>query len=204
MEDFILSYGLVALAGIFLLDDLGIPIPSGSILFSAGILAKKFPENFPLLSLWIIATIIPLIGNSILFYLGKHGARIWLQNHGHKIFLPQYRLKNAENFARKYGEKAVFFAAIISSVRAVSSVLAGSFSMPYKKFISYHIPGIIIWSTTLIFTGYFLGNKIWEYLQIYKHQGFIILGIILFIYILTKHKFFKKLTKFSPELNSKK
>ncbi len=189
MEGFIINYGILAVALLLFIDDLGIPLPGTTIIFSSAILASQSPE-INIWSLFFVALFIPPLGNMILFYFSRHGLRDWLETHGHKIFLPKKRLNKAQTIFDKYGEITVFFAAMITSVRSVSSVIAGGLKMNSFKFMIYHFLGVLVWASVIVGTGYFFGNHIWEILRT-KWEI-----IILFILIILSGKafwsFFKK------------
>lgn len=195
MSDFILNYGIFAIAGLLFIDDLGIPLPGSTIIFTAAVLART-NEQICLFKIIIIALLIPPIANSILFFWGKKGARKWLKSHGYKIFLPKERLKKAEIFFGKYGEKTVFFTAMIPSVRAVTSVIAGSLKMNPLKFLFFHFTGILIWATIFIGSGYFLGESIWAFLK--KNYQIVILFAFLLIFIKIVYE---KIMKINPSKN---
>ena len=164
MDKLVLEYEIFAIIVFLFIDDLGIPLPGATIVFTAAVLAKTTPE-ISIYSIFLIAIFIPPIANSILFFWGKDGARKWLKTHGHKIFLPDDRLKKADIFFKKHGEKTVFFAAMLSSVRAVTSIIAGSFNMHPVKFLMYHWAGVFVWASVLVGMGHFFGEAIWEILK---------------------------------------
>ena len=177
MEHFIENYGIFALAFCLLIDDMGVPFPTTTVIFSSAVLARTIPE-ISVFSLLFLAIFIPPVGNYILFYWGKHGARTWLNTHGHKFFLPNKRLKKADRFFKKYGEKTIFVGAMITSLRPVLSIIAGSSKMNPAKFAFYHFMGVIIWASVVIGTGYFWGEEI---VWIMKNNFKIVIVIILLI-----------------------
>ncbi len=164
MEEFIINYGILAVALLLFIDDLGVPLPGTTIIFTSAILASQSPE-INILYLFIVALFIPPLANMILFYFSRHGLRDWLDAHGHKVFLSQKRINKAQKIFDNYGEITVFFAAMITSVRAVSSIIAGGLKMNGLKFMIYHFLGVLVWASVVIGTGYFFGNHIWEILR---------------------------------------
>ncbi len=180
MENFLADYGLWALAFFLFIDDLGFPFPTTTIIFSLSVIAKTNPE----VSIWpilILAIIIPPISNSILFFASRHGLRNWLHKHGHRIFLTRKRIQKAEDYFNKYGEWTIFIAAMLTTIRPVSSVVAGSFDMNAKTFFKFHIPGLLIWAIFVTGSGYIFGNHVWEILQ--KCWPILLISIITFYII---------------------
>ncbi len=189
MEHFILEYGIIATAIILFIDDFGIPLPGSIILFSSSILARANPE-ISLLSLFLVAFLIPPISNGCLFFLGRHGARGWLHRHGHRIYLTEERIKKAESFFQKYGDKAVFIVAMMTSIRPVTSVVAGSMNMSPRRFFLFHLAGIFLWATIIVGSGYLLGEHLWRIVKGY--MGIIFLSILLFFVIKFAVEYFRK------------
>ncbi len=177
MEELVIQYGLYAIAFFLIIDDLGIPFPTSTIVFSSAVLAGSNPE-IDVKPIIIMAILLPPIGNNILFYWGKHGARTWLETHGHKFFLPNKRLQKAEVFFGKYGEKTIFLGSMITTIRPVLSLIAGSSNMHSVKFSFYNFLGICIWACGIVGSGYFLGESIWKMV---KEHWEITLGIVLII-----------------------
>ncbi len=187
MENFILEYGILAIGFVLFIDDLGIPLPGATIIFSSAVLARH-TSGIDVWSLFLVALLIPPIGNMILFYASRHGLRDWLDKHGHKVFLPKKRIDKAQKIFNKYGELTVFFAAMMSGIRAVSSVIAGGLKMNPLKFLFYHFLGVTIWASTVVSVGYFWGHEIVGILKTYWH----IFLILLLIFILFKTFIFFK------------
>ena len=155
------------------------------LFFSSAIIASQNPA-IDIFSILLIAIIVPPLGNGLLFYFGKHGARHWLKTHGHKIFLPNKRIKQAEKFFEQYGDKTVFIAAMVTSVRAVSSVIAGSLDMHPAKFFTYHFFGVLIWACSVVGIGYFWGDEIWYILQTHWKIIFTLVGVLLLLKLYPK------------------
>lgn len=179
MEDFIAEYGIWALAGILFIDDLGVPLPGTTLIFSAAVLASQGFPGIQLYQLILIAFLIPPISNGIIFFLGRHGARNWLKTHGHKFFLPEKQLQKAETFFQKYGEKTVFIAGMMSGLRAVGSLTAGSLGMKPYKFILYHFLGLSVWATIIVGGGYFFGEEIFQTVKTYWQPILLIIVILI-------------------------
>lgn len=180
MQEFVVQYGVFALAVLLFIDDFGIPLPASTLIFSTAVLARTNTEMSVLL-LFLVAVLIPPISNGTLFFLGKRGARNWLHRHGHRIYLTEKRMHKAESFFRKYGDKAVFIVAMLTSIRPVTSIIAGSMDMNPRRFFAFHMSGIICWASFLIGSGYLLGEHIWKIVR-GSVEG-IVGGILLFFLV---------------------
>ncbi len=189
MEDFLLEYGLYAFIGILFLDDLGFPLPASTVLFASSVYAHSHNE-FDITSMLITAIIIPPISNQIMFLLGKHGGKRWLETHGYKVFLPERRMKKAKEFLKRYGEKIIFLLSCATSVRPFSALIAGSLSMNHLRFTIFNILGVFVWAVANVSAGYILGEKIWTFLRGYWY--FPVLAIIIYSLIHILYLFIKR------------
>lgn len=181
MENFLNEYGVIALGTLLFIDELGVPLPMTTILFTTAIFIKAGSSNIPIESIYLIALFIPPISNTILFLAGKNGLRHWLKTHGHKVFLPNNRIQKAEKIFNKYGDKTVLLVAIIPGIRPVASVIAGSLNMKNSKFFFFHFLGLFLWANIVVGTGYFFGNDIINIVKTYKE---VVIGVaLIFIFI---------------------
>ncbi len=193
MEDFLINHGIWVLGLCFLIDDLGVPFPSGTTLFLGAIMARTTPQVY-LWQLFFVALIFPATGNFALFYAGKHGAKKWLHTHGHKIFLPEERLLKMEKFFQhRHGLVAVFLASMVTNMRPFFAIIAGGSQMKFKKFWVANISGILCWETIVISAGYLIGEHARD---IWQEQWPVLLAIIIalltgWIWLKITNKFFK-------------
>lgn len=192
MIDFFLSHGILVLGLCFLVDDLGVPFPSGTTLFAAAVIAAN-KDVFSPLALFFAAVGYSTLGNLILYVWGRHGAKKWLHTHGHKFFLPQKRLEKFEDFfERKHGRKTIFLTSMVNNIRPFMALLAGSSGMSPIKFFPVNIAGICIWAGTLTSIGYFYGEQIWVFLRMYWELILYLLVILVLVKYIFWRLFFSK------------
>jgi len=192
MVDFFLSQGVFIFGLVFLIDDLGIPFPSGSTLFAASILAAHEPNLSPV-TLFLVTISYSFLGNFVLYQWGRHGAQAWLRTHGHKFFLPQKRLDKFEDyFERKHGRKTIFLTSMITNVRPFMALMAGSSGMSPIKFFPFNILGIVCWAGSVISIGYFLGEEIWRTIEPYWEVTLIAIVLVVLLKLFGKQIFVGK------------
>jgi membrane-associated protein len=75
------------------------------------------------------------------------------------IFKPS-RVEKARLFFDKYGAKTVILARFIPIVRTFAPLVVGATEMPYIKFLTFSLIGGLLWISTMVFAGYFLGGVI--------------------------------------------
>ncbi len=192
------GYGVVFL--VVFLNNAGVPVPGDTMLLGAGFLAAK-----GIFSLWI-----SLLAGTAGCFLGCDGG-YWLgRRFGHKIlnrftwlhFTPK-KDKQVEEFFKKHGTKAVFFARFVVLLHPVTGLFAGMWKMPLRPFLFYNLIGSMGCAFLYILGGYYFGQN-WELLRHWiGHTGLyvILIGIILVLLsLLVRHSVFA----FFARITSKK
>jgi len=70
---------------------------------------------------------------------------------------------------------------MLTSIRPVTSIIAGSMNMNPRRFFAFHMAGIFCWATLLIGSGYILGEQIWKIMK--DSLDIILFGILVFFVI---------------------
>ncbi|MFP4145537.1 MAG: DedA family protein [Phycisphaeraceae bacterium] len=125
----------VAILGTLLLSGFGLPLPEDVPLIAAGYLAGIGQVNpwlmFPLCFLAIIGA------DGMVFVLGRlyghHVPRLPLLNR----FLTEKRLAKTEAMLHAHGGKFIFMARFLPGLRTPAFFTAGSFKLPYWKFLLF-------------------------------------------------------------------
>jgi membrane-associated protein len=140
----------------------------GSILAGTGVL-----------DIWLVLIALysgAILGDSSSYFIGrKIGSSIF---HERKKFLNIKNYKKIELMLEKYGTKAIFFARLIGPFSKVAPVLAGIFEIPFRTFLLYNIPGVIVGCGEFIVAGYFFGNR-YELILWIVERYFLVLFIAL-------------------------
>ena len=74
-------------------------------------------------------------------------------------------IRAGDQFFKRHGSKAVFFARWIALVRFAAAWLAGINRMPFKQFFFWNALGGITWGITYGLVGYFGGHAAAKYLS---------------------------------------
>ncbi len=156
--------GLIIVVGIVYAETgllVGFFLPGDSLLITAGVLAN--PQNphavfeVGMLSLNIALVLAAAIGDQTGYWLGhRAGAGIWNKKDGR--FFKQKHLLAAQAFYAKYGNASVIAAKYVPIVRTFVPFVAGIARMPYRRFALWSFMGAILWITSLLWIGYFLGQ----------------------------------------------
>ncbi len=161
IETLLAKGGLFVYVGLFFIVfaetglALGFFLPGDSLLVVAGLFAATGKLNVALLiGLLFVAAV---VGDAVGYYTGSRlGPRLFKKKKS-LLFRPSH-LQKAHSFYEKYGGKTIVIARFVPIVRTFAPIVAGAADMPYKRFALFNIAGGLLWVTSMVLTGYFLGS----------------------------------------------
>ncbi len=156
---------------------LGLFVPGESLVLVSGFLAAQGVLDLD--GLIVTVALGATLGDSLGYELGRRLGRPWVELHGDRFGLSKQRLNRADAFFARHGGKSVFLGRFVGFARAVVPFLAGSSRMPYRQFLSYNALGAMLWATSFVLLGYFLGAS-WNRAEKWIGRASIILGAIVF------------------------
>lgn len=121
----------------------------------------------------LVATVGALLGDCLAYVVGRYGSRLFKEN---KKFLKLAHLDAGKAFFSRHGGKSVIIGRFIGPIRPVVPMVAGLVHLSMRRFIPLNFFGALIWTTTLISTGTFVGEQ-WQYAE----HILSIVGIVLLI-----------------------
>ncbi len=162
-----------------------IPFPSEIVMIPAGYLAYKGEMNLGLVLLAGFAG--SMVGAWVNYLLAMSLGRKFLYVYGKYFFMPAEVLEKMEDFFKVHGAVSTFSGRLIPGVRQLISIPAGLSKMPLGIFSLYTFLGAGIWSSLLVFLGYFMGQKeelIKEYLHelVWASLGLVVVITVIYIY----------------------
>ncbi|AET68448.1 putative membrane-associated protein [Desulfosporosinus orientis DSM 765] len=181
--------------GVFLamaIESACIPLPSEIILPFTGYMV--FLGRFGLWQSTLAATLGNLLGALFAYYIGRWGGRPFIKRFGRYVFIHERELSKTEELFDRHGELTVFIGRLLPVVRTFISLPAGIARMNSVKMSIYTVAGALPWCLMLIITGQKLGEN-WNTLKPLFHRFDIVIGIIIFlfiIYYLIKKKHLKR------------
>ncbi len=148
-------YGLMAI--IFSETGLmvGFFLPGDSLLVTAGLFAARGDLNIETLIPCLIVAAIA--GNTTGYWIGNRGGRA-LYNRPNSFFFRREHLMRAHEFYERHGGKAITLAQFMPFFRTFTPVVAGAAEMTYRKFITFNVMGAVLWISSMLLTGYYLGR----------------------------------------------
>lgn len=129
-------------------------LPGDSLLFITGTVAAVGGLNIGILLVLIYSAAI--LGDNLNYFIGKFIGHTILE-----MNLPMIKkehLDRTHEYFEKYGPFTIIIARFAPFVRTFTPFIAGMGAMDYKKFLPYDICGGILWVTTFMLAGYFLGT----------------------------------------------
>ncbi len=151
---------------------IGFFLPGDTLLFTAGFFAAQ--GKLPLAGVLIVIFLSAIIGDNIGYTIGKKtGPRMFKKKDG--IIFRQEYIRRAQDFYEKHGGKTIIIARYLPIVRTFAPLVAGIGNMKRSKFFFYNVIGALIWTTTVVLAGYWLGSLI----DPHTMENFIVLAVVL-------------------------
>lgn len=178
------EHGNIALFFLLAFGIIGLPIPEETLMIFAGYLIAKGEWS-------ILPTILAAIGGSICgisisYGLGLSAGSYLIKKYGYLIGSSEQKIKYAQNFFDRAGKWSLFFGYFVLGIRHFTGYIAGSISLPFRKFALFAYSGAIIWGATFLSLGYFFHKKIEQIMQKIDFDivFFILTAGILILYVL--------------------
>ena len=151
-------------------------IPSGALLFTAGVFVATgdLQENlFVVCSVLVIASV---LGNITGYGFGWKAGPMMYKRRDSRYFKRKY-LDKAEAFYRKYGNIALVAGLFFPIIRSFSPVVAGIIRLNVRRFMLFTFIGSVLWISTFVIAGYLVG--VMPFLKPYLK--YIVIGIVLVV-----------------------
>jgi membrane protein DedA with SNARE-associated domain len=151
-------YGYLAVVGLVLIEDFGVPVPGETVLILAAVYAGAGRFNIALVAL--LGFCGALLGDNIGFAIGHFGGRPLAERYGRYIFLTPERLEKATSFFDRHGGKIIIVARFIEGLRQANGIIAGISGMRWTRFLIFNAIGAALWVAVWTSIGYFSGSHI--------------------------------------------
>jgi membrane protein DedA with SNARE-associated domain len=158
LEPTLNNYGYLAVAGLVLLEDFGVPVPGETVLILAAVYAGAGRLNVWLVG--IIAYLAAVAGDNIGFAIGRFGGGALLERYGRYILLTPERMARAGAFFDRQGGKIVVIARFVEGLRQANGIIAGIAEMHWARFLAFNALGAALWVALWTCVGYFSGAHI--------------------------------------------
>jgi membrane protein DedA with SNARE-associated domain len=152
------NYGYLAVAGLILVENFGVPAPGETILVAASVYAGT--GRLSIVAVGVIAVLAAFTGNCIGYAIGYFGGHALALRFGKYVFLTRERLDKAEQFFRRHGGLVIVIARFPEGLRQAAGIIAGIAEMPWRRFLIFNAVGAVLWVALWSTIGYLAGNHI--------------------------------------------
>jgi membrane protein DedA with SNARE-associated domain len=158
LEPTLNQYGYLAVAGLLLLEDFGVPVPGETVLILGAVYAGTGRLNIALVAL--LGFCGAVLGDNIGFAIGHFGGRRLVLRYGRYVFITPERLDRATAFFERHGGKVIVIARFIEGLRQANGIVAGITGMPWRRFLVFNAIGAALWVGVWTTLGYLSGSHI--------------------------------------------
>lgn len=158
LEPTLNHYGYLAVAGLVLIEDFGIPVPGETVLIVGAVYAGSGRLSIVLVAL--LGFLGAVVGDNIGFGIGHFGGRQIVERWGRYILLTPERLDRATAFFERHGGKIIVVARFVEGLRQANGIVAGTAGMHWARFLFFNVIGAALWVAVWASIGYFSGNNI--------------------------------------------
>jgi membrane protein DedA with SNARE-associated domain len=158
LEPTLNNYGYLAVVGLVLLEDFGVPVPGETMLILGAVYAGAGKLNIVLVGL--LGFCGAVVGDNIGFAIGHFGGRRLVERYGRYILLTKERIDKAQGFFERHGGKIITVARFIEGLRQANGIIAGISGLHWAKFLAFNALGAALWVAVWTTIGYVSGNNI--------------------------------------------
>lgn len=163
------AYGGLYLVALIIFAETGLFVgfflPGDSLLFVTGLMIANslspFDSNALNLPFWIaLISFAGIVGNSVGYWFGNKTGHLIYERKDTWLFKKKH-IKDAHDFYEKKGGGAIILARFLPIVRTFAPIVAGVVDMDRKKFFLYNVIGSLLWVSSMVLAGFFLGEIPW-------------------------------------------
>ncbi len=168
---------------------IGLPIPDETLMTFSGYLVFKGQLHIAptIASAFLGST----CGITVSYLLGRSGGYALILRYGHWVHITQEKIDRVHEWLEHRGRWGLFIGYFIPGVRHLTALVAGTTRMRYSVFATFAYAGGLVWSTSFITAGFFLGKEwrqVAESIQLWGLMAIPVIGLILLVYYLMQRK----------------
>jgi membrane protein DedA with SNARE-associated domain len=158
ISQFVVAHGYGVIVFWVLLDQIGVPIPAIPILITAGAMSGTGQLD---LSGVILASTVGCIPSDILWFeAGRRRGSVVLEVLCKISLEPDSCVRGTQNTFERHGLRSLLVAKLIPGYQTLSPALAGMSGISLARFLSFDIPGALLWSIAFVLPGYLLRDQL--------------------------------------------
>lgn len=157
VREYFQHYGYWTIALMLLLENAGVPAPGQMTLLFASCLSSSQHE-LRLSIIVVVGVAAAVLGTNAGYALGYFGGRLVLERYLHIFHISEATTQRAEDFFIKHDALSIFSAKFIDGMREIAGPLAGTFRMPWRRFLLFNFLGAAAWVTATVILGSLFGR----------------------------------------------
>ncbi|HUK54164.1 MAG TPA: DedA family protein [Candidatus Binatia bacterium] len=178
---FVSRYAYGGIFGLLVFGIVGLPIPDEFLLTFVGFLVFRGQLNFaPALAAAFAGS---ACGITLSYLLGRTAGSWVLHRYGHWLHVDEALLQRVHAWFERYGGWTLTFGYFIAGVRHLTALVAGSAEFEPPRFAAFAYAGALLWTTTFIGLGVFLGERWHEASRLYRHLPALALAALLLVLV---------------------
>ncbi|MCX6762262.1 MAG: DedA family protein [Candidatus Moranbacteria bacterium] len=115
-----------------------------------------------------------VLGDIGLYHIGYYGGPRIIEKAQKFLKIKDATVEKLKNKFHQNSGKLIFYVKSTTGLSYITFTLAGALRMKLLKFIKYSILGGLVWSSLLVFLGYFFGYAAAQISQYIKYAGIVI------------------------------
>jgi membrane protein DedA with SNARE-associated domain len=169
-------YGPEGLFVLLMLGVVGLPIPDETLLVFCGYQISQ--GRMSPLTTWLFALAGSWCGISLSYTIGRTLGLGVVHRFGKYLHITEERLNRVHGWFDRIGHWALFAGYYIAGLRHFTAIVAGISKLPFPTFAAYAWSGGVLWVTTFLTLGYFIGDK-WEQIAEMIHHYVLYASIVI-------------------------
>ena len=170
------TYGYPAIFLLLMLGVVGLPIPDETLLVFCGYLISK-GKMHPVAA-WASALAGSWCGISLSYTIGRTFGIGVVHKFGKYLHIDEQRLNKIHQWFDRIGHWALLVGYYVAGVRHFTAIVAGMSKLSFPYFMAYAWTGGLLWVTTFLTLGYYLGEN-WKQIAETIHHYVLYISIAL-------------------------
>ena len=163
IQAFIGDYGAYGVFAAMMLGIVGLPVPDETILVFCGYMISQ--KKLSMVSILTGGILGSFSGITLSYVLGRTIGYGLLHKYGRWIRVSDKMLERIHGWFEHMGAWTLTFGYYIAGVRHFTAFVAGASKLEYHRFAIFAYSGAIVWVTTFVLLGNYLGENwrtVWE------------------------------------------
>jgi membrane protein DedA with SNARE-associated domain len=186
---FVSRHLYVLVFGAFLVEGLGIPLPSRILLILAGSLAA---DRGDVLLLAVTCVSGAVLGDHLPFLGGRLAGTRILSLYCRMTLGSHNCIENTVAYFVRFGPAAIMLSRFSASIRIFAAALSGCGHVSYTRFVAYDLAGSAMYAMLWATTGYFVGAAAIELLTRYRLLNLVLLIVPLALVGVVVHRLWRR------------